>query len=62
MSEPAFRRTWELERRFPAMAADVRLLRTLGPFQVAERLARLAGRQVPVRTTEPEHVRPAKAA
>jgi hypothetical protein len=62
MGEPAFRRTWEVERRFPAMAADVRLLQVLGPFQVAERLGRIAGRPVPVRAPEPERRAPAQAA
>jgi hypothetical protein len=59
---PAFRRTWEVERRFPAMPAAVRLLQVLSPFQVAERLGRIAGRPVPVRAPEPRRMRPAKAA
>lgn len=62
VTEPAFRRTWEVERRFPAMAAEVRLLRVLGPFEVAERLGRIAGRPLPVRSPELERVRPSKAA
>ena len=60
LGEPAFRRTWEVERRFPAMPAELRLLRVLSPFQVAERLSRLAGQPVPVRVPTPE--RTAKAA
>src|SRR5207237_729810 len=34
LCEPAFRRTWEVERRFPAMPAELRLLQVLSPFQV----------------------------
>ena len=60
LGEPAFRRTWEVDRRFPALPAELRLLRVLGPFQVAERLSRLAGRPVPVRVPTPE--RPAAKA
>jgi hypothetical protein len=60
--EPAFRRTWEVERRFPAMPADLRLLQVLGPFQVAERLGRIVGRPVPVRVPEPERTRQSRAA
>ena len=48
------------EYRFPALPAELRLLRVLGPFQVAERLSRLAGRPVPVRVPTPE--RPAAKA
>lgn len=62
LAEPAFPRTWEVERRFPAMPAEVRLLQSLSPFQVAERLGRIAGRPVPVRVPEPGRARPAKAA
>jgi hypothetical protein len=53
LGEPAYRPSWEVGRRFPAMAAEVSLLDVLGPFQVAERLSRLAGRPVPVRVEEP---------
>ncbi|HJZ57352.1 MAG TPA: hypothetical protein VKE74_20455 [Gemmataceae bacterium] len=52
LGEPAFRQTWEVERRFPAMRAEVRLLEVLGAFQVAERLGRLVGQPVPVRADE----------
>jgi hypothetical protein len=62
LCEPAFRRTWEVERRFPSMPAELRLLQVLGPFQVAERLGRIVGQPVPVRVPEPEQTRPAKAA
>ena len=44
-----YRTTWEVERRFPALAAEAELLQVLSPFQVAERLGRLVGRPVPVR-------------
>lgn len=43
---PAFRATWEVERRFPAMPAEARLFQVLGAFEVAERLGRLAGRPI----------------
>jgi len=62
LAEPAFPRTWEIGRRFPAMAAELRLLQVLGPFQVAERLGRIVGRPVPLRAPQPERVRQAKAA
>ena len=50
LGEPAYRQTWEVERQFPAMSAEAELLQVLSPFQVADRLGRLAGRPVPVRT------------
>ena len=53
LGEPAFRQTWEVERRFPAMAAEVQPLQALSPFQVAERLGRLAGQPVRVRVATP---------
>lgn len=62
LGEPAFRATWEVERRFPGMAAEVRLLDVLGPFRVADRLGRLAGRPVPVRVGEESREAMAKAA
>lgn len=49
LGEPAYRRTWEVRRRFPAMSAEVELLRVLGPFEVADRLRRLTGGAVPAR-------------
>jgi hypothetical protein len=52
LCEPAFRQTWEVERRFPAMPAEVKLLEALGPFRVAEHLGRLIGQPVPVRFPE----------
>jgi hypothetical protein len=42
----------EVERRFPGMVAEVRVVETLGPFVVAERLGRLAGQPVPVCTVQ----------
>jgi hypothetical protein len=62
LCEPAFRQTWEVERRFPAMPAEVRLLHALSPFQVADRLGRVVGRPVPVRVPEPDRTRRSKAA
>jgi hypothetical protein len=49
LGKPAYRRTWEVERRFPTMAAEVALLDILSPFQVAERLGRIVGQTVSVR-------------
>jgi hypothetical protein len=47
LGPPAFRATWDVTRRFPAMAADVRLLDVLSAFRVGECLARLTGHPVP---------------
>lgn len=58
LAEPAYRRTWEVTRRFPLLPAAVELDRVLGPFQVADRLARLTGTRVPVRRTA--EARPAR--
>ncbi|MCE9565323.1 MAG: hypothetical protein K8U57_25090 [Planctomycetes bacterium] len=41
LGPPAYRATWEVNRRFPALAADVRLLEVLNPSQVAARLGKL---------------------
>jgi len=41
LGPPAYRATWEVTRRFPALAADVRLLEVLNPSQVAARLEKL---------------------
>ena len=62
LGEPAFPATWEVERRFPAMAAQLDLQAILSPFQVAERLSRLAGRPVPVTVKAPKGTGLAKAA
>ncbi len=43
LGAPAFDMTWDVMRPFPALGAEVRLLETLSPFRVAERLARLVG-------------------
>jgi len=48
LGEPAFSQKWEVERAFPAMAASASLESALNPFQVAERLSRLTGADVPV--------------
>jgi hypothetical protein len=47
LSAPAFNLTWDVTRRFPALAAEVRLLEILSPVRVAERLSRLIGREIP---------------
>lgn len=52
LGEPAYPRTWEVERAFPAMAASVELESALSPFQVAERLCRLTGTDVPFQTSQ----------
>jgi hypothetical protein len=62
VGEPAYRRTWEASRRFPAMPASVGLDRVLGPFQVADRLGRLTGARVPVRPPAAPDRRLARAA
>jgi hypothetical protein len=41
LGPPAYRATWEVARRFPALPAEVRLIETLDPARVAERLAAL---------------------
>ena len=43
----AFAMTWDVSRRFPALAGELRLLETLSPFRVAEQLERLTGRALP---------------
>ena len=47
MCAPAFTLTWDVTRRFPALTAEVRLLETLRPHHVGERLSRLIGRVIP---------------
>lgn len=42
LGSPAYRATWEVSRRFPALAADVRLLEVLSPMRVTERVGRLS--------------------
>ena len=53
LGDPAYRQTWEVERRFPAMSAEVRLLDVLSPFRVLDRLVKLGGRPLPAREPEP---------
>jgi hypothetical protein len=55
LGPPPYRSTWEISRRFPALAAEVRLLEVLSPFRVAERLGHLTGTPVaPAARTEPK--------
>jgi hypothetical protein len=62
LGEPAFPQMWEVERAFPAMAAFAELESALSPFQVAERLSRLAGATVPVHPAQIRHSALAAAA
>jgi hypothetical protein len=48
LAEAPFPMDWESEPRFQGMAAELRLIDVLNPFQVAERMGRLAGRPVAV--------------
>ena len=47
LGEPAFRLAWEVERRFPRLAANVRLVQVLSAGAVAENLSRLTGNHIP---------------
>jgi hypothetical protein len=47
LGPPAFAATWDVSRRFPALAAELRLVETLSPVRVAEHLAGLTGRILP---------------
>jgi hypothetical protein len=49
LGQAAFPASWEVSRRFPALAAEARLLDVLGTEQVAERLTKLTGNPIPVR-------------
>lgn len=60
LGEPTIGTAWEVERRFPSMPAELRLLEVLGPFVVAGHLSRLAGQPVPIRSTD-ERLRPESA-
>jgi hypothetical protein len=54
LGPPAYRSAWEISRRFPALAAEVRLLEVLSPFRVAERLGQLTGTPLaPAPRTDP---------
>lgn len=46
LGPPAFRATWEVGRRFPAMPAELRVLEVLGPAELSRELSRLTGRTV----------------
>jgi hypothetical protein len=50
LGPPAFAATWDVSRRFPALAAELRLVETLSPFRVAEHLSRLTGGSMPTQT------------
>jgi hypothetical protein len=62
LGPPPYRVTWEVSRRFPALAAEVQLTEMLSPFRVAERLSKLAGRPVPVALPAEPRAKLAKAA
>src|SRR6185312_5387389 len=62
LGEPAFPLKWEVERRFPAMAAEATLVQMLSPFQVAERLSRIAGQPISPAPIRRERATLAKAA
>ncbi len=61
LGEPAFRQSWEVERRFPALAAEVRLLEALSPFKAVERLSRIVGHALPVHSIATETAEPVLA-
>jgi hypothetical protein len=52
---PSFAATWDVVRRFPALPAEVRMIETLSPHRVAQRLVRLTGK------TGAQHREPATA-
>lgn len=52
LGEPAYPQMWDVERAFPAMQASVEFQSALNPFQVADRLSRIAGAVVPVQTAQ----------
>ncbi len=51
LGEPAFAATWEVERRFPDVAADARIVAALTPAEVAGWLSERTGRPVAVPET-----------
>jgi hypothetical protein len=55
LGPPAFAGTWDVTRRFPSLAADLRLIETLSPHRVAERLAQITGRAAPHRESAPSN-------
>jgi len=62
LGKPAFPLEWEVERRFPAMAAEATVVQMLSPFQVAERLSRIAGQPIPPALVRRERTTLARAA
>lgn len=46
LGPPAYRAKWEVRTRFSGMPAELRVVDTLGPFQVAEQLSRLIGKPI----------------
>jgi hypothetical protein len=54
LGEPAFRLTWDVNRRFPTMPANVELVETLSSRRVVEYFNRLTGKPIP--TPEPEAI------
>jgi hypothetical protein len=47
IAPPALAMSWDVSRRFPALAADVRVIETLSPSLVTESLSRLTGQAPP---------------
>jgi hypothetical protein len=60
LGEPAYRLTWEIDRRFPQLAADLDLVDVLSPFAVAHHLRKLGGAPAPMPASRPAV--PARAA
>jgi hypothetical protein len=55
LGAPAYRQTFEVSRRFPALAAELQMLESLNPFRTAERLSKITGKPVsPAVQREPE--------
>ncbi len=54
LGPPAYRMTWDITRRFPAMAAELQPLEMMSQFRVAERLEKLTGNPVPATARGPE--------
>ncbi|HEX4610310.1 MAG TPA: hypothetical protein VH092_19120 [Urbifossiella sp.] len=53
LGPPAYPAAWDIEPRFPDLAASATLLEELAPVAVAARLGRLLGRPVPARADRP---------
>lgn len=58
----AYSARWDVELRFPAVAAELRLVETLGQFQAVERLSRLAGQPIAPQAPVSREVQLPKAA